>query len=118
MKEERVGAAKVFPREIPAFEGDKKAFIECIHKALYASKIITYAQGYTLMRTAAQTYNWNLNYGGIALMWRGGCSIRSGFMGKIKEAYDKNPELQNLLRDDYYAHTIKGLHAARREGGA
>ncbi len=114
-KEERVAAAEVFPRTIPAFTGDKAAFIECIRKALYASKIISYAQGYTLMRTAAKTYGWNLNYGGIALMWRGGCIIRSVFLGKIKEAYDKNPELTNLLLDDYFAKTIKGLIPAWRE---
>ena len=115
MKAERVEAAKAFPKTIPAFEGDKAAFIECIRKALYASKIISYAQGYTLMRTAAKTYNWNLNYGGIALMWRGGCIIRSVFLGKIKEAYDKNPELQNLLLDDYFCETMKGLVSAWRE---
>lgn len=115
MKEERVAASKVFAKEIPAFTGDKAAFIESIRKALYASKIISYAQGYTLMRTAAKTYNWNLNYGGIALMWRGGCIIRSVFLGKIKEAYDKNPELVNLLMDDYFGETIKGLVPAWRE---
>ena len=115
MKEERVTASKVFTKEIPAFEGDKKAFIECIRKALYASKIISYAQGYTLMRTAAKTHGWNLNYGGIALMWRGGCIIRSVFLGKIKEAYDKNPELENLLLDEYFAETIKTLVPAWRE---
>ena len=115
MKNERVAAEKVFPKNIPAFEGDKAAFIECIRKALYASKIISYAQGYTLMATAARTYNWNLNYGGIALMWRGGCIIRSVFLGKIKEAYDKNPALENLLMDDYFAETIKSLVPAWRE---
>ena len=115
MKEERAAAAKVFPKEIPAFTGDKAAFIENIRKALYASKIISYAQGYTLMRTAAKTYNWNLNYGGIALMWRGGCIIRSVFLGKIKEAYDKDPNLVNLLMDDYFGETIKGLVPAWRE---
>ncbi len=114
-KPERVTASKVFPKEIPAFEGDKAAFIEAIRKALYASKIISYAQGYTLMRTAAKTYNWNLNYGGIALMWRGGCIIRSVFLGKIKEAYDKNPTLENLLLDDYFAETMKTLVASWRE---
>ncbi len=114
-KQERVNAAKVFPKEIPAFEGDKAAFIECIRKALYASKIISYAQGYTLMRTAAKTNGWNLNYGGIALMWRGGCIIRSVFLGKIKEAYDKNPALENLLLDDYFAETIRSLVPAWRE---
>ena len=115
MKDERRAAAQVFPREIPAFTGDRAAFIESIRKALYASKIISYAQGYTLMRTAAKTYGWNLNYGGIALMWRGGCIIRSVFLGKIKEAYDKNPELVNLLMDDYFAETIKSLVPAWRE---
>ena len=115
MKNERVEAAQRFPRQIPAFEGDKAAFIEAIRKALYASKIISYAQGYTLMRTAAKTYGWNLNYGGIALMWRGGCIIRSVFLGRIKEAFEKNPELQNLLMDDYFAETICGLVPAWRE---
>ena len=115
MKDERVKASTVFPKTIPAFEGDKKAFIEAIRKALYASKIISYAQGYTLMRTAAKSYNWNLNYGGIALMWRGGCIIRSVFLGKIKEAYDKNPELENLLMDEYFGNAIKELVPAWRE---
>lgn len=118
MKSERVSAAKVFPKDIPAFEGDKTAFIESIRKALYASKIISYAQGYTLMRTAAKTYGWNLNYGGIALMWRGGCIIRSVFLGKIKEAYEKSPALENLLLDDYFAKTIKTLVASWREVAA
>ena len=115
MKEERVEAAKAFPREVPAFTGDKAAFIEAIRQALFAAKIISYAQGYTLMRTAAKTYNWNLNYGGIALMWRGGCIIRSVFLGKIKEAFDKNPGLQNLLLDDYFSSVIKTLVPAWRE---
>jgi len=115
IKDERVAASAVFAKEYPAFEGDKAAFIECIRKALYASKIISYAQGYALMRTAAKTHGWNLNYGGIALMWRGGCIIRSVFLGKIKEAFDKNPELVNLLMDDYFADTIKGLIPAWRE---
>lgn len=106
MKEERVTAAKAFGRTIPAFTGDKKAFVDCIRQALYAAKIISYAQGYTLMRTAAKTYGWNLNYGGIALMWRGGCIIRSAFLGKIKEAYDRNPQLENLLLDPYFKETI------------
>lgn len=89
MKSERVEAAKEYARTIPAFTGNKAEMVEAIRQALYASKIISYAQGYTLMRTAAKTYGWNLNYGGIALMWRGGCIIRSVFLGKIKEAYDK-----------------------------
>ncbi len=115
IKDERVAASKRFAKTIPAFEGDKTAFIEAIRKALYASKIISYAQGYALMRTAAKTYGWNLNYGGIALMWRGGCIIRSVFLGKIKEAFDKNPALVNLLMDDYFAQTIQELVPAWRE---
>ena len=118
MKEERVNASKVFPHEKPVFEGDKKAFIEDISKALYAAKIISYAQGYTLMRSAAKTYGWKLNYGGIALMWRGGCIIRSVFLGKIKEAFDKNPELSNLLLDPYFEETIKTLVPAWRNVAA
>ena len=115
VKTERVAAAARFPKTIPAFEGDKAAFIECIRKALYASKIISYAQGYAVMRSAAKTYGWNLNYGGLALMWRGGCIIRSVFLGKIKEAFDKNPELLNLLMDDYFAEVIENLVPAWRE---
>ncbi len=114
MKEERVHASQTFRRNIPTFSGDRDAFIEAIRQALYASKIISYAQGYTLMRTAAQTYHWNLNYGGIALMWRGGCIIRSVFLGKIKEAYDRNPELSNLLLDPYFKQTIEKLVPAWR----
>lgn len=114
-KTERVSASKVFPRNIPAFEGDKTAFVECIRKALYAAKIISYAQGYSLMRAAAKTNNWNLNYGGIALIWLGGCIIRSAFLGRIKEAYDRDPELENLLLDDYFARTIRALLPAWRE---
>ncbi len=114
-KDERVRAAARYAREIPEFTGDKEAFIECIRKALYASKIISYAQGYALMRSAAGTYGWNLNYGGIALMWRGGCIIRSVFLGRIKEAYDKDPRLENLLMDDFFADTLKALVPAWRE---
>ncbi|MBQ7728355.1 MAG: decarboxylating NADP(+)-dependent phosphogluconate dehydrogenase [Clostridia bacterium] len=108
-KDERVAASELYKKEIPPFKGDKKAFTESIRKALYASKIVSYAQGYALMRSAAQTYGWNLNYGGIALMWRGGCIIRSVFLGKIKEAFDKNPDLQNLIMDDYFANVMKTL---------
>jgi len=117
-KDERVSAAGIYKREIPAFCGtpeEKAALIENIRKALYASKIISYAQGYALMRAAAKTNNWKLNYGGIALMWRGGCIIRSVFLGKIKEAYDRNPELDNLLTDPYFVETMKSLIPAWRE---
>ena len=118
MKEERVTASRLYGRTVPAFQGDRAEFVECIRKALYAAKIISYAQGYLLMRSAARSYGWNLNYGGIALMWRGGCIIRSVFLGKIKEAFDKDPGLENLLLDDYFCRTIQGLVPAWREVAA
>ena len=114
MKSERVEASQLFPAADHALTCDKAAFIEDIRKALYASKIISYAQGYTLMRAAAKNYGWNLNYGGIALMWRGGCIIRSVFLGKIKEAYDRDSQLSNLLLDPYFKNTIQGLVPAWR----
>ncbi len=114
MKDERVTASKAFPKVAVPFTGDKAAFIEQVRQALYASKIISYAQGYALMRAAASTYKWNLNYGGIALMWRGGCIIRSVFLGKIKEAFDADSKLSNLLLDPYFKDVIKGLVPAWR----
>ena len=114
LKDDRVKAAKKLKGPSPALTSiaakrceKKKQFIADIRDALYASKIVSYAQGYMLMRAAAAEYKWNLNYGGIALMWRGGCIIRSRFLGKIKEAYDKNPKLTNLLLDDYFRGEIK-----------
>lgn len=102
-KEERVAASKILQGPSPAkFTGDRKAFLEDLRKALFAAKVVSYAQGYTLMRAAAKEYGWNLNYGGIALMWRGGCIIRSVFLGKIKEAFDKNPDIANILLDPYF----------------
>ena len=102
-KEERVAASAVLAGpSAPKFTGDRAAFLEDLHKALFAAKVVSYAQGYALMRAAAKEYGWNLNYGGIALMWRGGCIIRSVFLGKIKEAFDKNPALANLLMDSYF----------------
>ena len=109
MKDERVLAANTFKKEKPHFKGNKMDFLEDIRKALYASKIISYAQGYDLMRSAALNYQWDLNYGGIALMWRGGCIIRSSFLGKIKEAYELNPNLGNLLLDPYFKEKIESL---------
>ena len=114
MKEERVAASKAFPKPQGTFTGDKAAVIEQIRQALYASKIISYAQGYTLMRAAAKTYGWNLNCGGIALMWRGGCIIRSVFLGKIKDAFDADPNLSNLLLDPYFKDVIISLVPAWR----
>ncbi len=105
-KNERVKASKILTREVPIYKGDKKALVNDIRNALYAAKIVSYAQGYSLMRGAAQDYNWNLNYGGIALMWRGGCIIRSAFLGKIKEAFDRNANLENLLLDPYFTDTV------------
>jgi len=107
LKEERVEASKVIKGPKPKFDGDQKAFIEDIRRALLASKIVSYAQGYMLMRDAAKEYKWKLNYGGIALVWRGGCIIRSAFLGKIKEAFDRNKKLKNLLLDDYFRKVVK-----------
>ncbi len=105
-KDERVIASKQLTGPKPVFTGDKAAFINDLKNALYASKIVSYAQGYLLMREAAKEFKWNLNYGGIALMWRGGCIIRSAFLGKIKEAFDKNPELTNLLLDPFFKEKV------------
>ncbi|MBQ6702678.1 MAG: decarboxylating NADP(+)-dependent phosphogluconate dehydrogenase [Clostridia bacterium] len=114
IKEERVEASKVLTGPTPKFEGDKAQFIADIKDALFAAKIVSYAQGYTLMRAAAKTYGWNLNYGGIALMWRGGCIIRSVFLGKIKEAFDNNPTLTNLLLDPYFKGVMDRAQAGWR----
>lgn len=117
LKTERVAASKVIkgPATAKIDVADKKAFIDAIRDALYASKIVSYAQGYMLMAAAAKVYNWKLNYGGIALMWRGGCIIRSRFLGKIKEAYDNNPTLGNLLLDPYFNNQVEGAQAGWRK---
>lgn len=107
MKEERFIASKILSGPKAKFEGDKQEFIDDIEKALYASKIVSYAQGYALMQSAAKTYGWDLNYGGIALLWRGGCIIRSAFLSKIKEAFDNNPELSNLLLDEFFKEKVE-----------
>ncbi len=107
LKEERVRASKILSGPNEDFDGDQTSFIEDIRQALLASKIISYAQGFMLLRTAAEEHGWNLNYGGIALMWRGGCIIRSVFLGKIKDAFDKNADLSNLLLDDYFKQVIE-----------
>ena len=114
MKEERVVAAKKLKGPKPIIKGDHKKFIEAIRQALYASKIVSYAQGYMLMRAAAAEHKWNLNYGGIALMWRGGCIIRSAFLGKIKEAFDKNAKLSNLMLDPFFRKAIKDCQRSWR----
>ncbi len=115
IKEERVAASQVLKGKPARFEGDKTEFVGMIRRALYASKICSYAQGFQLMRAAAKEYNWKLNYGDIALMWREGCIIRAQFLGKIKSAFDKNPGLQNLLLDDYFKAAIDDAQVAWRE---
>lgn len=116
MKEERVAASKRLsgPGK-EAFQGDKQAFIEAVRKALYASKIASYAQGFAQMRLASDEYGWDLNYGGIAMIFRGGCIIRARFLQNIKEAYDRNPELRNLLLDDYFKEIVESYQEAWRE---
>ena len=107
LKEKRVAASKVLTGPKAEFDGDKKAFVDDLKQALYASKIISYAQGYQLMTEAASEYKWNLNYGGIALMWRGGCIIRSAFLGEIKKAFDKDPNIDNLLLDPFFKDAVE-----------
>ena len=116
MKAERVAASQILkgPKAWPA--PDRKQFIEDVRCALYCSKMISYAQGYMLLREAAKDQGWNLNFGGIALMWRGGCIIRSRFLGKIKIAFDNNPKLTNLLLDDFFSKTLNQYEAAWRRG--
>lgn len=114
VKEERVRASKVLHGPVPKFTGDKKKFVNDLKDALYASKLVSYAQGYSLMKAAAVEYKWDLNYGGIALMWRGGCIIRSVFLGKIKEAFDNDPAITNLLLDPFFRDTVDKAQAGWR----
>ncbi|MBU7319874.1 NADP-dependent phosphogluconate dehydrogenase [Paenibacillus oleatilyticus] len=115
MKEERVAASKVLngPKQA-AFDGDRAAFIEAVRKALYASKICSYAQGFAQMRAASEEYNWSLDYGSIAMIFRGGCIIRARFLQNIKDAYDRNPELKNLLLDEYFKGIVEQYQDAWR----
>ena len=106
-KDERTAAARQYARTVPPFTGERAAMIESIRQALYAAKIISYAQGYALLRAAAGTYEWELDYGGIALLWRGGCIIRSAFLDQIKAAYDRDPGLESLLLDPYFRQTLQ-----------
>ena len=114
MKEERVEASKILAGPAKTYKGDKTKMIEDLRKALYASKIVSYAQGYQLMRSVAKESGWNLNYGGIALMWRGGCIIRSAFLGKIKDAFTKNPNQVNLLLDPFFKSAVKKAQSSWR----
>jgi 6-phosphogluconate dehydrogenase len=115
LKEERVAAARKLKGPRRAVTGERAPLIEDIRLALYASKIVSYAQGYMLMRAAAKEYHWNLNYGGVALMWRGGCIIRSRFLGRIKEAFDSDPNLPNLLLDKFFRGEIKKCQRSWRK---
>jgi 6-phosphogluconate dehydrogenase len=115
LKEQRVEASKLFRHPRSAIPGDRDRFVEDIRKALYASKLISYTQGYMLMRAAAKQYGWNLNFGGIALMWRGGCIIRSVFLGEIKKAFERNPELSNLLLDPFFKKAMRSCQRSWRK---
>lgn len=115
LKEERVKASSILSGPETKFEGNREEFIEGIRRALYAAKIVSYAQGYMLLKAADKEYGWNLNYGGIAQMWRGGCIIRSRFLGDIKAAYDKSPGLENLLLDEFFVNAVSDNQAAWRE---
>jgi 6-phosphogluconate dehydrogenase len=114
LKDQRQLAATTLSGPNVTFSGDKSAFIEQIRQALYASKIVSYAQGYMLMQEAARTYGWDLNYGGVALMWRGGCIIRSRFLGKIKTAFDNKPDLANLMLDPFFQSSLTNVQDAWR----
>jgi 6-phosphogluconate dehydrogenase len=119
LKDERVKASKVLTAgPAPSFSGDKQEFINHLRDALYAAKVISYAQGYQMMKSAAKEYGWELSYGNIALMWRGGCIIRSRFLSNIKEAFDKNPDLANLLLDSYFAEKIQACQNGLRQAVA
>ncbi|CDO05005.1 6-phosphogluconate dehydrogenase, NADP(+)-dependent, decarboxylating [Oceanobacillus picturae] len=116
LKEERVHASGVISGPTPkAYDGDKKELIEAIRKALYMSKICSYAQGFAQMRAQSEENGWDLNYGDIAMIWRGGCIIRAHFLQKIKDAYDRDPELKNLLLDPYFKEIVEGYQSALRE---
>jgi 6-phosphogluconate dehydrogenase len=116
LKEERVEASKILQGPATkASVGDRAEFIENVRRALYCSKIVSYAQGYMLLKAAAKENGWNLNFGGIALMWRGGCIIRSQFLGKIKDAYDKKPAPENLLLDSFFTTAISKYQASWRK---
>ncbi|CAJ1314343.1 NADP-dependent phosphogluconate dehydrogenase [Paenibacillus nuruki] len=116
MKEERVAASKILNGpKTEAFTGDKAEFIEAVRRALFASKIVSYAQGFAQMRAASDEYGWDLKYGNIAMIFRGGCIIRSRFLQNIKDAYDKDSGLKNLLLDDYFKGVVEEYQDAWRE---
>ncbi len=114
LKEERVEASKVLSGPDVAFTGDRESLLRDLEQALYAAKIVSYTQGFTLLDEAAKEFGWELNYGGIAMLWRGGCIIRSVFLSKIKEAFDADPGLSNLLLDPFFKERIERSQAAWR----
>jgi len=114
LKDERVLAAKLLKGPRGRFGKETRPFVENIHKALLASKIVSYAQGFMLMREAAREYRWRLDFGGIALMWRSGCIIRSAFLERIKEAFDRKPDLAHLLLDEYFRGIIQKCQTSWR----
>ena len=114
LKDQRIVASKVLEGPNVKFDGDKEAFVNDVEQALYASKIISYAQGYMLLREASETYKWDLDFGAIALMWRGGCIIRSVFLGNIKEAFEADADLENLLLNDFFKDAIHKAQAGWR----
>ncbi len=114
MKEERVAAAQEIKGKVSVFKGDRAKALKDLRAALYAAKLVSYAQGYQLMRAAAKTHGWNLNYGGIALVWRGGCIIRSAFLGDIKKAFKRKPDLHNLLLDKFFKRAVSSRQAGWR----
>jgi len=114
LKDERVAASRILKGPVARLQVDRETFVDDVRDALYASKIVSYTQGYMLMRAAAEEYGWHLNYGGIAQMWRGGCIIRSVFLGKIKNAFDQDPALSNLLLTPYFKGEVDAAQAAWR----
>ncbi len=116
LKDERIKASKVLSGpQTENYNGDRKELIEAVRKALYMSKIVSYAQGFAQMRAASEENNWNLQFGDIAMIWRGGCIIRANFLQKIKDAYDREPELANLMLDPYFKEVVEGYQSALRE---
>ncbi|MDR3050537.1 MAG: decarboxylating NADP(+)-dependent phosphogluconate dehydrogenase [Oscillospiraceae bacterium] len=113
-RDQRLRLNRALPIATSTFAGDRAALLKDLEQALYAAKILSYAQGFSLMRAAARTHNWGLRYGSIALLWRGGCIIRSAFLGKIKEAFDREPDLENLMLDEYFARALQQGHAGLR----
>jgi len=114
LKDERLAAAAVLAGPDERFDGDRAAMIDDLEQALYASKIVSYAQGYQLMRAVSDEEDWGLDFGAVALMWRGGCIIRSRFLGNIRDAFEKNPELSNLLMDEFFEAAVRTAQGAWR----